>query len=235
MNRFVGNSFNVEAEKKTVVWCLSHAILHLRATSFPLLLQYFVCLQLYVIHELLFTFTTMALAKYMAYFHYNFHCCTSVLLVLIYVRHYCGDFIFFTDETFIVVMFIVLRINGLLQSKNTVVTIAICTALFQFWCLYCDFSVAKLAYKKEKGFLFAWCCLLAVEIIWLVPEISLNIYSNTMNFNKLEFSAFIFNYTQFKQKICTDEIHNTILVIMVKCQCKHRTFAVFVSGHHFYL
>jgi hypothetical protein len=57
-------------------------------------LSYFVCPQLYLMRELVFTFITMALAKYMAYFHYNFHCCTSELFVLIYVLGYCWDFMF---------------------------------------------------------------------------------------------------------------------------------------------
>ena len=113
-------------------------------------------------HELVFTFTTMALAKYMEYFHYHYHCCTSALFVPIYVRRYCGDFIFFTDELFIMLMFIVLRISSLLQPKHPVVTIAICTALFQLWCTYCDFSVAKFNVQERNEVL----CLCGVAC-WL--------------------------------------------------------------------
>jgi hypothetical protein len=85
--------------------------------------------------EFVFTITSMALAKLMAYFHYNVYCNISVLLVRIDVYRYCGNFVFYTEEPFIMVIFIVLRIGGLLQSKHTVVTIAICTAFFQFWCM----------------------------------------------------------------------------------------------------
>lgn len=46
--------------------------------------------------------------------------------------------------------FIVLRVDGLLQSKHTVVSIAICTALFEFWCIYCDFSVEKFSVQERN-------------------------------------------------------------------------------------
>jgi hypothetical protein len=143
--------------------------------------------------ELVFTITSMALATHMAYFHYNFYCCISVLLVLIHVHRYCGNFIFFTEEPFIMFIFIVFRIGGLLQSKHPVVTIAICTALFQFWCMYCKFFVKMLAYKKEtRCYVYVVLRVACREIIWLVPEISPGIYSNIMKFNRIVFSNFIF-------------------------------------------
>jgi len=106
-----------------------------------------VCLQLYLIHELVFTFTITALAKYMAYFHYNFHCCTS--FVLIYVRRYCRDFIFFTDEPFIMVIFIA-PVLIVYYSPNTLLSIMLYALLFSSFGVYIFICVLKnLVYKKE--------------------------------------------------------------------------------------
>ena len=104
----------------------------------------------------------MALTKYMAYFHYNFHCCTSLFWYCLCVRLYCGGFIFFTDVLFIMFMFNVILIDGLLQSKHSAVTIAICTALFQFLFIYCDFCAEKISLQERNELL----CLCGV-VCWL--------------------------------------------------------------------
>jgi hypothetical protein len=58
------------------------------------------------------------------------------------------------------VMFTALRVDGLLQSKQSVVNIAVYTALFQFWCMYFDLSSEK--YIKQRGGMIVWFCMLAV-------------------------------------------------------------------------
>ena len=125
----------------------------------------------------------------MAYFHYNFHCCTS--FVLIYVRRYCRDFIFFTDEPFIMIVFIA-PVLIVYYSPNTLLSIMLYALLFSSFGVYIFICVLKnLVYKKEmRGCVWVVLRVGCREIIWLVPEISLCIYSNIMKFYRLEISAF---------------------------------------------
>jgi len=61
----------------------------------------------------------------------------------------------------------VLRIDGSLQSKNTVDTVAICTLLFEFCvCVYIyivTFLLKIWCAIKKRGVMFVWCCVLTVE------------------------------------------------------------------------
>ena len=78
----------------------------------------------------------MALAKYVAYFQHHFRFCTYVLLVLIYVLCYRGNLIFFTDEPFIMVMFLSSVLMAHYNPKTLLTLLLYALFFSNFVCVY---------------------------------------------------------------------------------------------------